>query len=317
MDKNDFVMERDLMKEFNLISPNGKKIHCVCWEPNGPVHCVVQIVHGIAEYINRYENFAKYLNQFGILVTGEDHMGHGRTLEENDPKGYFYGGWNAAVDNVYTLMQETMQHWPNVPYVILGHSMGSFLTRTLLYRYPDCGLSGAVICGTGWQAAAVLKAGLAMARSMCRKIGETQPSPALHNMFFGPFNRKISSPRTPSDWICSDPAVVDAYTADPLCSFCETVGLERDMLQGIQMNQKKENLANMSKKLPVLFIAGTQDPVGSYGKGVRKSAEAFRKAGMLDVETILYANSRHEILNDVEKDQVYADIHNWIEKKIL
>lgn len=305
------------MTEFNLISPNGKKIHCVRWEPEGSIHCVVQIVHGIAEHIARYDEFANYLNQFGILVTGEDHMGHGGTLEERDPKGYFYDGWTAAVDNVYALTKETKQLWPDVPYVILGHSMGSFLTRTLLYRYPDCGLSGAVICGTGWQSAAVVKAGLAISRSMCHKIGETQVSSSLHNMFFGPFNRKIPNPRTPFDWICSDDTVVDAYAADPLCSFCETVGLERDMLLGIQMNQKKENLSKMPKNFPVLFIAGSQDPVGSYGKGVRKSAEAFRKAGMVDVNTILYPNSRHEILNDVEKKQVYKDVLHWIEKKVL
>ncbi len=305
------------MTEFNLVSQQGKKLHCVRWEPEGSVRCVVQIVHGIAEYINRYDDFAKYLNQFGVLVTGEDHMGHGGTLDADDPKGYFYGGWTAAVDNVYALMQDTMQCLPQVPYIILGHSMGSFLTRTLLYRYPDSGISGAIICGTGWQPAAVVKAGLAMSRSTCRKIGETQTSSSLHNMFFGPFNRKISNPRTPFDWICSDTSVVDAYAADPLCSFCETVGLERDMLQGIQMNQKKDNLSKMQKTLPVLFIAGTQDPVGSYGKGVRKSAEAFRKAGMIDVETILYPDSRHEILNDVEKEQVYADVQHWIEKKVL
>ncbi|MFR8874256.1 MAG: serine aminopeptidase domain-containing protein [Oscillospiraceae bacterium] len=127
----------------------------------------------------------------------------------------------------------------------------------------------------------------------------------------------MEDPQTPFDWICSDRSVIDAYVADPLCGFSETAGLDRDMLQGIQMNQKPENLARMDKKLPVLFVAGTQDPVGNYGKGVRKSGEAFRKAGMEDVTVKLYDNSRHEILNDVEKRQVYRDIFQWISSKIF
>ena len=248
------------MTEFYLPSHGKGRIHCVQWAPQGRPRAVVQIVHGIAEYVARYDSFARFLNQQGYLVVGEDHMGHGGSLIPGDPPGYFHGGWNAAVDDTFSLLQKTRQEHPQLPYVILGHSMGSFLTRTLLYRHPDSGIRAAVICGTAWQPEAALRAGLAM---------------------------------------------------------CRHAGLDRDMLTGIQMNQKKENLARMDKKLPVLFVAGTQDPVGNYGKGVRKSAEAFRKSGMEDVTVILYDKSRHEIFNDVEKEQVFQDVAQWISSKIL
>lgn len=304
------------MTEFYLPSHGKGRIHCVQWAPPGRVRAVVQIVHGIAEYAARYDDFARFLNQKNILVVADDHMGHGGSLTPADPKGYFYGGWTAAVDDTYSLLEKTRAENPRIPYVILGHSMGSFLTRTLLYRHPDSGIQAAVICGTGWQPGPVLKAGLAMCRRVCQKEGETHVSAPLRNLIFGSYNKRVADPQTPFDWVCGDPAVIAAYMADPLCGFEETAGLDRDMLTGIRMNQDSGNLAKMDKKLPVLFIAGVQDPVGSYGRGVRKSAEAFRKAGMEDVSVVLYANSRHEVLNDVEKEQVYQDVFQWISRKI-
>ena len=136
------------MTEFHLPSHGKGRIHCVQWAPQGRPRAVVQIVHGIAEYVARYDSFARFLNQQGYLVVGEDHMGHGGSLIPGDPPGYFHGGWNAAVDDTFSLLQKTRQEHPQLPYVILGHSMGSFLTRTLLYRHPDSGIRAAVICGT-------------------------------------------------------------------------------------------------------------------------------------------------------------------------
>lgn len=304
------------MQEFYLPSHGRGRLHCVQWAAPAPPRAIVQIVHGIAEHVLRYDDFARFLNEKEITVVAEDHMGHGGTLAPGDPKGYFYGGWLAAVDDCYSLLSHTKDQFPGIPYVILGHSMGSFLTRTLLYRYPESGISGAILCGTGWQPAPVLKAGLSLCRRACAKTGETYVSPHLRNVIFGSYNKKVPSPRTPFDWICGDPQVVDDYLADSLCGFEETAGLDRDMLTGIQMNQKKENLARMNPNLPVLFIAGEQDPVGSYGTGVRKSAEAFQRAGLSDVTVRLYPEGRHEILNESIKGTVYQDVFHWISKKI-
>ena len=305
------------VEEFQIPSGGGGSLHCMKWLPGEPVQAVVQIVHGIAEHITRYDEFARFLCGHGIAVVAEDHMGHGGSLADGEPKGYFRGGWETAVDDAYSLLTKTRQEYPQVPYVIFGHSMGSFLTRTLLYRHTDSGIAGAVICGTGWQPGALLAVGCALSGAACKIKGDTAVSPLLHKMMFSGYLKKIRDPRTPFDWICSDPQVVQAYAADPLCGFTETCGLERDMLGGIRENQKPENLRKMNKELPVLFIAGSLDPVGAYGQGVTRTAQAFREAGMQDVTQILYDKSRHEVLNDTEKLQVFNQVYQWITTKIF
>ena len=146
------------MLEFEFSSHGAGMIHAYRWEPEGQPRGVVQIIHGIAEYVPRYAGFAAFLNAHGLLVTGEDHMGHGKS--HGTEPCHFSGGWCAAVDDSMELLRRTQRDYPGVPYFVLGHSMGSFLTRTLLFRYPDAGLRAAVICGTGWQPAPVLAAGL-------------------------------------------------------------------------------------------------------------------------------------------------------------
>lgn len=301
---------------FRFSSCGKGSIHCLQWTPEGTPKAIVQIVHGIAEHARRYDSFARYLNALGILVVAEDHMGHGGSLEDNEPKGYFHGGWTAAVDDTYRLLRITRQKYPNTPYILLGHSMGSFMTRTLLYRYPDSGIRGVILSGTAWQPSLMLNAGLALCRAVCGKIGDANVSPRLRGHIFGGYNKRVPNPRTPFDWVCGDDSVVQAYVDDPLCGFDETCGLDRDLLTGIKMNQKKQNLMKMRKELPVFFVAGKEDPVGNYGKGVEQCASAFLAAGMKDVSFTLYPNSRHEILNDVEKERVYRDIAGWIQRKI-
>ena len=289
-------------------------IHAYRWEPEGQPRGVVQIIHGIAEYVPRYAGFAAFLNARGFLVTGEDHMGHGKS--HGTEPCHFSGGWCAAVDDSMELLRRTQRDYPGVPYFVLGHSMGSFLTRTLLFRYPDAGLRAAVICGTGWQPAPVLAAGLALCGLEKLRLGETGRSKLLANLMFGAYNRKFPDARTPNDWICSDPAVVDAYTNDELCGFDATVGLTRDMLTGISMNQKKENLAKMDKELPVLFISGMQDPVGAMGEGVLACIDAFKRAGIRHVTIRLYPEGRHEMLNEANRDEVYRDVLSWLERRL-
>lgn len=302
------------MKEFYLDSCGGGRLHCAIWTPEGEPKAVVQLIHGIAEHIGRYDEFARFLNAHGYVVAADDHMGHGGSVE-NGVKGYFSGGWLSAVEDEKRLHDEIAAQYPVLPYFILGHSMGSFLLRTYLYMYPG-ELSGAIISGTGWQPEAALRAGLALCRLEQLRIGETGCSKLLKELMFGAYNKKFRPNRTPNDWICSDPAVVDAYTNDELCGFDATVGLTRDMLTGISMNQKKENLAKMDKELPVLFISGMQDPVGAMGEGVLACIDAFKRAGIRHVTIRLYPEGRHEMLNEVNRTEVYADILSWLEQRI-
>ena len=292
------------------------KIHGCCWTPEGEVKAVVQIVHGIAEFVERYDTFANYLTDLGFAVVAEDHMGHGQSINGEGIQGYFHGGWFTAVEDTMQLMKDTMAEYPGVPYVLFGHSMGSFMTRTILCKYPDCGISAAVICGTGWQPTFAMPALLKVVEGICKKTGETKPNEKLQGMVFGSYNSKVEHPRTDFDWLTRDSKIVDAYIAHPLCGFTASCGLLRDMMKGIYYGQQKQNLAKMKKDLPVFFIAGGEDPVGPYGKGVHRAAEAFRNAGMVDVKVKIYPLCRHEILNEINKVEVFEDVFQWIREKI-
>lgn len=305
-----------MLKEFYFDSCGAGRIHVCRWEPETAISGIVQIVHGIAEYAGRYDDFARYLNAQGFLVVAEDHMGHGKSIDEPRNTGYFTGGWFSAVDDTYKLMKTTMEEFPGVPYILFGHSMGSFMARTILARYPDSGISGAVICGTGWQPTPVLKAGIGIARSVCKMRDVRKPSAVLQKLMFGSYNRKVEHPRSAYDWLTRVNHVVDAYVADPLCGFIPTAGLARDMLLGIEYIQKPANLQKMEKTLPVFFIAGGDDPVGNYGEGVRKVSRMFKDAGMENVTTQIYPMCRHEILNELNRQDIYQDIGNWIGKII-
>ena len=302
--------------EFTIPSNGIGQLHCCRWTPDGEPKAVVQIIHGIAEYIERYDDFANYLNSLGYAVVAEDHMGHGQSVGEQGIQGYFEGGWFTAVSDSYSLLRKTKDEYPGIPYILFGHSMGSFMTRTILQVYPDSGITAAVICGTGWQPRAMLPAAIGICAMACKKAGEKNPSETLQNMVFGGYNKRVEHPRTEYDWLTRDAKEVDAYIAHPSCGFMATTGLLRDLLTGIQFIERKENLAKMKKDLPVLFIAGGDDPVGAYGKGVLRAVEEFQKAGMKDVEKRIFPLGRHEILNEINRQEIYEFTSNWMDRQV-
>ena len=302
-----------MMQEYFYPSCGKGNIHVCQWKPDGEIRGIVQIIHGIAEYAQRYDDFAQYLNSLGYLVVAEDHMGHGKS--EGGIPGYFHGGWFSAVEDSVQLIRKTQDEFPDLPYYILGHSMGSFMTRTILIRYPKLPLSGVIICGTAWMGSAVLKSGYTVAKLLCRSGKDTQPNKTLHNLMFGSYNRKIEHPRTPYDWLNRDSRQVDAYIADPLCGFVVTAGLAKDMLEGLIYIQNKDNLRKMNRSLPIYFIAGGDDPVGDYGAGVRKAAEQFKKSGMRHVDCRVFPLCRHEILNEINKKEIYCRVSDWLNRK--
>ena len=291
-------------------------IHACRWTPEGEPKAVLQIVHGIAEFVERYDDFANFLTTHGFVVVAEDHMGHGQSINGDGIQGYFHGGWFTAIEDTMELMRLTREAYPNVPYILFGHSMGSFMARTILCKYPDSGTQAAIICGTGWQPAFALPAVIKAVDAVCKKTGETNPSEMLQKMIFGSYNKKVEHPRTQFDWLTRDQKIVDAYIAHPLCGFTASCGLLREMMKGICFVEQTENLAAMRKDLPIFFIAGSDDPVGPYGKGVQQAAQAFRKAGMQDVAVHIYPLARHEILNEINRAEVYEDILQWIKTKV-
>ena len=297
-------------------SHGAGKIHACRWTPEGEPKAILQIVHGIAEFVERYDDFANFLTAHGFLVVAEDHMGHGQSINAEGIQGYFHGGWFTAVEDTMQLMRDTGKDYPGVPYILFGHSMGSFMARTILCKYPDSGIHAAVICGTGWQPAFALPALIKVVDSICKKTGETKPNEKLQNLVFGSYNKKVEHPRTDFDWLTRDAKIVDAYIAHPLCGFTASCGLLREMMKGIHYIEQPKNLAAMRKDLPVFFIAGGDDPVGSYGKGIYQSVNAFRKAGMENVNLRIYPLGRHEILNEINKEEVYEAVKDWINKSL-
>ena len=305
-------------KEFYFPSSDGKtSIHAVEWTPDGAPSGVCQIAHGVAEYALRYAPFAEFLRGKGFVVTANDHIGHGLSVAEGAAPLYFgkEGGWGHVVDDMFALRSLTAKTYPDLPYFLLGHSMGSFLTRTYLIRYPGT-VQGAILMGTGQQPAALVAGGRLAAWAIGRARGFDRFSAAVDRLAFGAYNKPFEPRRTNYDWLSANEENVDAYIADPLCGGGATVGLFFDMLGGIGFVGRQANVERMDKSTPVLFISGAMDPVGGFGKGVTEAYESFRAAGVGDVSLKLYSGLRHEILNEKENERVYADIWAWLEKRM-
>ncbi len=306
------------LQEFTFLSSDGKHQvfarECV---PDGEVRGVVQIAHGIAEYIDRYIPFMQFLAENGFVAVGNDHLGHGKTAQ-TDGERCFFGeekGWDLVVEDMDRLRETEAKKYPDVPYFLLGHSMGSFLARTYIIRYPNA-LHGVIISGTGQNPGAVIAGGKLIAKLERSKHGANYPSMRINKMAFGSYTKRYENVRTSLDWLSRDPAVVDAYVADPLCGMPASAGLFLDMMNGLQYIWKSENLNRMNKAMPVFFYSGDMDPVGNYGKGVKKVYDRFLKVGMRDVLLKLYPEGRHEMLNEINKEAVYEDILSWLNSKL-
>lgn len=307
-------------QEFTFLSSDGHtRLHGAQWTPadREPI-AVLQIAHGVAEHILRYDDFARYLNDRGILVAGHDHLGHGKSLPEGGTPVYFGDGstWETVVDDIHLLHDRLREQYPDLPILLMGHSMGSFLSRSYLIRYPGT-VDAAIIMGTGWQPKAVVAGGLAVARATAAVVGESGTSDLVTQLAFGAYNKQFAPNRTSCDWLSADTDNVDAYMADPLCGADATVGLFRQMLLGIRFNQRLSNLRRMDAQTPVLFIAGDKDPVGANGAGVRRTYQEFLRAGMQDCTLKLYPGLRHEILNEKGwQREIFRDIGLWLTAKL-
>ncbi len=303
--------------EFTFPSADGKTaIHAVEWRPEGQVRAVLQIAHGVSEFILRYEPFAAWLTERGFAVVGHDHLGHGDSVAPGGARLYFgpIGSWDWVVEDIHTRRTLAGEAFPGAPYFLLGHSMGSFLSRTYLIRYPGT-VDGAILMGTGQMPAPVLAAGKAVASLMARKVGEDRPHPLVEQLAFGTYNKTFAPNRTNYDWLTLNKANVDWYLAHPLCGGSPTTGLFREMMSGMAFMERAENLRKMDLSTPILFISGEMDPVGNCGKGVRQAYESFRKAGVRDVSLRLYPQLRHEILCEDCRETVFEDIFRWLDSR--
>ena len=297
---------------------NVHMIHGYRWyDPEVKSRGILQIVHGMLEYIERYEELAQYMASAGYFVVGHDHLGHGDSVNDASELGYV--GEQGAVHwlkDMEMIRKMAVSYAPGVPCIMLGHSMGSILLRQYIQTYGT-GLAGALLIGVvAEQPQVSLRFGQCLCRMIALVRGWHYRSKLVDKVVTGSFNKKYKPARTRADWVTGDLDKLDAYVADPLCSFVFTVNAYYHLLEGMRKMQKKESVFMIPKTLPILFAAGTDDPVGRYGKGVRKIYEKYKAAGIRDVSLRLYAGDRHELLNERDRKQVSEDLYHWIEERI-
>lgn len=305
-------------QEFTYPSSNGtSQIHAVAWYPDGEPKAILQIVHGMIEYIERYEDYAVFMADNGYIVCGEDHLGHGWTAKDESELGFFGKNGNAhVIADIGKLREIIQEKHPELPYLMLGHSMGSFLTRQYLVEGEEkanaCGLSGAIIMGTGWTPGPVLKLGMAITGVLGAIRGERHKSRLVEGMAFGTYNKRISNSRTEKDWLTKVDEIVDENLSNPKSNYQFTVNGFYNMFKGITRAQDIKAMGRLPEGLKLLLVAGTEDPVGGYGEGVRKTFMALTDNSPCDVDIIMYDGDRHEILNETDRDEVYADLLEWL-----
>lgn len=281
-------------------------------EPAGEVKAAVQLMHGMAEHASRYERFADFLNGKGIALYAMDMASHGESRRDDGVKGYFgdEGGWDALIADMKTLHDMTRPIHPDVPFVLMGHSMGSFLARSYAARHPE-DHSAYIFSGTAGRNPAVPVAKM-LAVQEIRKQGGEHCSERLNGLSFGSYNKAFRPNRTEFDWLSRDNAQVDKYVADDDCGFCFTAGGFSALFDGLKEIQSADWAAKVPNR-PILMISGDSDPVGGSGKGVRQVAKSLTDTGH-DVELHLYEGARHEVLNELCADQVMDDIYAFISR---
>lgn len=301
-----------MKQEFYYLSQDGvTQIHAVTWVPEEKVKAVLQICHGMVEYIERYDEFARFMSKHGVYVVGHDHLGHGKSVVNADKYGYFGepDGNDYVIGDIHKLRLQTTEKYPDVPYFMLGHSMGSFLLRQYLGLYAE-GLAGAIVMGTGEQPSIVLGAGKLVCKMVAAIKGWNYRSKFVNNLAVGGYEKKLGAA-----WLSKNPENVQKYAADPLCGFVFTVNAYYHMFSGMEKMNRQEKEERTLKSLPIFFVAGREDLVGNCGKGVENVYRKYVAAGYKDVEMKLYAEDRHEILNEADRETVFEDILSWLESR--
>lgn len=278
---------------------------------------VLQIAHGMAEHSGRYARFASYLNGLGFVVVASDHRGHGQTAEKAGLMGYFAkeDGFDRVVDDLYTITRWIQGQFPKRPVILMGHSMGSFLARRYLQKYGRT-LAGAILMGSSGDPGVAGKLGRQIALWQMRE-DPTLPSTILDRLAFGSFNKGIKSPQTKFDWLSRDPKEVQKYLDDPHCGMVCSSGLFHDLFTGLAKIHDPGQLTSIPKDLPLYVVSGGADPVGKNGSGVRRFVNQLKKQGITNIETKLYPEARHELLNETNREEVMQDLGRWLADRIV
>lgn len=300
---------------FWLTANDHTRLYVNQWMPDIPPRAVVMLSHGMAEHGGRYARLAQALCAAGLGVYALDQRGHGRTAEAGTVGLYAESdGWNKVVGDLASLNQHIGQQHPGLPIILLGHSMGSYISQAYLLHH-SASLHGAILSGSNFQPVALYRAAQIIARIERARQGLRGRSALIDFLSFGSFNKAFKPNRTAFDWLSRDPVEVDKYINDPLCGFRCTNQLWIDLLGGLQQISKVSNLAQIDPGLPILVMGGDCDPV-SEGKRLKNLAHALREAGCQDVQLTLYPQARHEVFNETNRDEVTADLLAWLDQAL-
>lgn len=304
------LVSTDIFLEVEMYfkAKDEKSIYYKKWNNVEKPRAVLHIVHGMCEHINRYDDFAKFLNQNKIVVYGMDTRGHGRTVTQNERFGDFGEevDWEDILEDIETLMTTEKKNY-NLPFFILGHSMGSFMVRHFI-QITNQKLNGAIIVGTGNSD----DMRYTLVRFILKFLKQKKDSKFVHGLAFGSNNSKIINPKTKLDWLSTDENEVQKYISDKYCGFNVTNRFYKVFLNGLKKLTIAENEFKLDKKVPLLFIAGESDPVGNMGKYISEIVQKYQDKGCSNLDSIIYPGMRHEIINDVNKSKVYEDIQEFI-----
>lgn len=299
---------------FDFSGYNGANLPAVLWLPDTKPKAILQITHGMTEHIGRYEAFAQQMTALGIAVAGYDLRGHGRNPGSPDVASFGEDGWDASLQDMRLFFKLLAARFPGIPHHMLGFSLGAFLLREYLGKWPD-GVSSAIIMGTGNQPGFVLSVMMAIVKGQIKKAGFDNTTDLVRQLSFGTYNQKFKPNRTASDWLCADTVQLDGYIADPLCRKDISSGLFWQLLWAMKRTGSKNACANWNKDMPVLLLSGQDDPVGDMGKGVLAVKKQLDHTGMKRVSVQLLPGARHILLNEKEcsaADQAYGIIADWL-----
>lgn len=299
---------------FWIMMEDGIEVYVKKWYSTEKPKAIVQLSHGMVEHINRYDTFAQFLVQQGFFVYGNDHRGHGKTGEKQGLLGYFSekDGFAKTIKDLHAITEIIKQENPDIPLILFGHSMGSFIARTYLQNYSS-DIDGIILSGTGYFPTLTSQIGKRIAAMLPRE----EASRLMNSLAFGSYNKKIRDNLTEFDWLTRDSLTVDKYIEDPHSGYTPTARFFYDLMSGlINMNNKSSNQL-IRNDLPMLLISGDADPVGNYGKGLWRTAHQYKKAGLENIKVMLFTEGRHELLNEINKEEVFLNIHNWIQKQLI
>ncbi len=304
-----------ITSELDIKMKDGQINHIYLWRPDEEISCkgVIQIVHGAAEYGKRYEDFAQYLTKNGFIVCASDYRGHGFSVKDKTDLGFFSDedGWRKIVDDLYAITQYLKNEYKGLNVFLLGHSMGSFLARTYAILYGR-EITGLVLSGTAHNPKTLLMFGKYVAERDIKAGKARYKNPLLNQLTFRDLNKSFRSGKTDYEWLSRDPAIVEKYIEDELCGFDFTSSAFRDMFGGLLFITDRKNISKTPNELPILILAGKDDPVGEKGKMVMKCYNKYVDVGIKSVHVKLYEGMRHEILNEIGKEEVYQDILSWV-----